>query len=224
MNAAEFRKLVAEHFSPKIRELGWKGSGFHFRKKPENHIGNLFGIQGSWYGGSVCCETAIHFDFMPDLAGLNFDKTTYASSLIRKRLSPNGDGDYHWNFSNNNEKNIESVNSIWNAFEKHGLTFYKDFNDFPHPFDKIKPEDLQVGKNHKILEKYFVINQIELTNLLKEINLILGNISLAKEFSKIGIERINEHSKSILIGNKNNKYYKLSEKHIEQLMKNMEIK
>ena len=152
---------------------------------------------------------------MPDLADLNFDKTTYASSLIRKRLSPNGYGDYHWNFSNNNEKNIESVNSIWNAFEKHGLTFYKDFNDFPHPFDKIKPEDLKVGKSHKILEKYFVVNQIELTNILKEINLILGNISLAKEFSIIGIERINEHSKRILTGNKNNKYYKLSEKHIE---------
>ncbi|WP_350289131.1 DUF4304 domain-containing protein [uncultured Croceitalea sp.] len=74
MNASEFRKLVAKHFSPKIRELGWKGSGFHFRKQPENHIGNLCGIQGSWYGGSVCCETAIYFDFIPDLAGLGFEK------------------------------------------------------------------------------------------------------------------------------------------------------
>ncbi|WP_397447865.1 DUF4304 domain-containing protein [Polaribacter sp. R77954] len=224
MNASEFKKLVAEHFSPKIRDLGWKGSGFHFRKMQENGIGNIFGIQGSWYGGEVCCETAINFEFMNKLYGIEFKKETYASSLIRKRLSPKGEGDHHWYFSNNIEKNIESVNSIWKAFEKHGLNFYNDFNNFPHPFDKIKPKDLKSGKSHKILGKYFVVNQIELTNILKELNLLLGNTRIAEEFSRVGLERINEHSKRILTGNKNNKYYKQSEKYIEKLIKNMKIK
>src|SRR5438270_411322 len=30
MNASEFKKLVNQHFSPNIRQLGWKGSGFTF--------------------------------------------------------------------------------------------------------------------------------------------------------------------------------------------------
>lgn len=223
MNASEFRKLVAKNFSPKIRELGWKGSGFHFRKKPENHIGNLFGIQGSWYGGSVCCETAIHFDFMPDLAGLNFEKSTYASSLIRKRLSPNGDGDYHWSFSNNLEKNIESVESIWNAFEKHGISFYDDFSNFPNPFDKIKPKDLRKDENYRILGKYYVGNYIELANLLKEVNIILDRKEMAMEFSKIGIERINKLSDRLLVGRKT-KSYRESERFIEMQIDKLKIK
>jgi len=223
MNAAEFKKLVATHFSPKIRDLDWKGSGFHFRKMQENQIGNIFGIQGSWYGGKVCCETAISFDFINKVDGIDFMKQTYASCLIRKRLSPIGEGDHHWYFSNNLEKNIESVNSIWKAFENYGLNFYKDFNSFPYPFDRIKPEDLKCGGNLKILEKYLVINQIELANILKEVNLLLGNLYLAKEFSLIGMQRINEHSKRILKGNKKNKYYIHSEKHIKELIKRMTI-
>ena len=222
MNAAEFKKLVAEHFSPKIRELGWKGSGFQYRKLTENHIGNLFGIQGSWYGGSVCCETAIHFDFMPDLAGLNFDKSTYASSLIRKRLSPNGDGDYHWSFSNDREKNIESVNSIWKAFEKHGTKFYNDFAVFPQPFDKIKPTDIQTSENYKILGKYYVGNNIELANLLKEINLLLGNKIIAKEFSEIGIAGVNKLGEKLLIGRKT-KSYRETERYLEMKIKELTV-
>ena len=223
MNASEFKKLVAKYFSPKIRELGWKGSGFHFRKKPDNHIGNLFGIQGSWYGGSVCCETAIHFDFMPDLAGLDFEKSTYASSLIRKRLTPNGDGDYHWSFSNNLEQNIESVKSIWNAFEKHGINFYDDFSAFPYPFDKIKPKDLRKDENYRILGKYYVRNYIELANLLKEVNIILDRKEMAIEFSEIGIERINKLSERLLIGRKT-KTYRESERFIEMQIDKLKIK
>ncbi|MFD0837224.1 DUF4304 domain-containing protein [Mariniflexile aquimaris] len=222
MNAAEFRKLVAEHFSPKIRELGWKGSGFHFRKNPENHIGNLFGIQGSWYGGSVCCETAIHFDFMLDMAGLTFDKITYASSLIRKRLSPKGEGDYHWNFSNDLKKNIESVNSIWDSFEKHGTRFYNDFANFPQPFDKIKPTDLRNSNNYKILGKYYVGNSIELANLLKEVNLLIGNQAQAREFSEIGIEGVNELGKRLLVGKKT-KSYRETERFIENQIKKLTV-
>lgn len=206
MKTAEFKKLIAQHFSPKIRKLGWKGSGFHYRKMDGKHIGNLFGIQGNWQGGSVCCETAIHFDFMEDLEGLPFEKSTYASALIRKRLSPKGEGDHHWYFSKNMERNIESVNSIWNSFELHAPKFYNDFTDFPHPFDKIKPSDLRINKNYKVLDKYFVVNQIEFANLLKEINLLLGNIESAKEFSQIGIEDLNELAKKLLIGRKTKSY------------------
>ncbi|MEP3209745.1 MAG: DUF4304 domain-containing protein [Maribacter sp.] len=202
MNASEFRKLVTKHFSPKIRELGWKGSGFSFKKIDDNHIVNLFGIQGSWMGGSVCCETAIHFDFYPD-----FEKMTYAGCIIRQRLSPKGEGDYHWNFSNKEERNIESINSIWTAFEKYGHKFYADFENFPSPFDKIKPNDLERTDRYKILGKYHIYNQIELARLLKDINLLIGNMPYAKSFSEYGIIRAEEMAKKMLVGRKTKAYY-----------------
>jgi len=174
MNASIFKKLVNKYFSPNIRQLNWKGSGFHFFQSNPNHVVNIFGIQGSWYGGSVCCGTAIHFDFIPDLAHKEIDisKTTYASCIIRNRLSPKGSGDYHWMFRDREEENIKSVNQIWEAFETHGLSFYNDFANFPYPFDNINPKDLEIAHNYKLLDKYHITNSIHLAWLLKEINLL----------------------------------------------------
>ena len=103
MNASEFKKLLIEYFSPNIKQLGWEGSGFHFYKHDPNHIVNIFGIQGAWYGGSVSSEKEVHFDFITDLAHKQIDisKISYATCIIRKRLSLKGPGDYRWTFRNN---------------------------------------------------------------------------------------------------------------------------
>jgi hypothetical protein len=207
MNASEFKKLVTNHFSPNIRKLGWKGSGFNFRKIEENHIINLFGIQGNWMGGSVCCETAIDFDFFSNLSGKkDINKLTYASCLIRERLTPSGIGDYHWEFSQNEEENILSIKEILQSFETHGTNFFKNFKNFPHPFDKIKPIDLKNDSNYKVLGKYFIYNQIEFARLLKDINILLGNKSIAQEFSDFGIQELNKFAKMRLVGRKTKSY------------------
>ena len=217
MNAVEFRKLIAKYFSLKIRELEWKGSGFHFRKIENNHVVKIFGLQVMWYGGSVCCETAIHFDFIPDLAGKPFNKTTYASCIIRERLSPKGKGDYHWEFKDNEEDNINSVNQIWDAFEKHGQRFYQEFDNFPKPFASITPKDFYQTNslgfgNKKILNKYDVYNDIDLVWLLKEINQLIGRNNFAKEFADIGVKMVYDHA---------NEMAKLTKRKVDQSYINM---
>ncbi len=199
MNASEFKKLVNKNFSPNIRQLDWKGSGFHFYKQDANHVVNIFGIQGSWHGGSVCCETAIHFDFIPDLAHKEIDitKITYANCIIRDRLSPKGMGDYHWTFRNNEEENLKSVNQIWNAFNTHGLTFYNDFANFPFPFDTIKPQDLKGNHSYKLLDKYYIPNSIHFAWLLQEINLFIGKLDTAKGFSEFGFRQAMENAEKM---------------------------
>ena len=219
MNSSEFRKLLAEYFSPKIRDLGWKDSGFHFRKAPVNHIGNLFGIQGSWYGGTVCCEVAIFFDFLNDL---EFEKSTYATSLIRERISPKGISDYHWRLGKSKDENIAIIDSIWNAFNVFGTSFYNDFSSFPHPFDKIEPGEIEENNNFRILGKYFVTNKIEFVYLLKEINNLLGNNGKAQEFSQIGLRYINELANDLLVGRKT-KSYRENEKFIENQIQRLKL-
>ncbi|GAB5398917.1 MAG: hypothetical protein Aureis2KO_05020 [Aureisphaera sp.] len=210
MDAAGFKKLVAKHFAPRIRKLDWKGSGFHFRKVEDNHVVKIFGLQGSWDGGSVCCETAIHFDFIPDLAGKPFDKATYASCIIRERLSPKGEGDYHWTFRDKEEDNVKSINQIWDAFETYGQRFYNDFNNFPEPFLSITPQDfnqtrfLGHGKKKrvKILDKYYIHNEIHLAWLLKEINSFLGKRDSALEFVELGMKMTYDHANEMAKSNK----------------------
>lgn len=196
MNASEFKKLINKTFATNIRQLGWKGSGFHFYKADPNHIVNIFGLQGSWTGGDVCCETAIHFDFIPDLAhnDINLSRTTYASCIIRQRLSPKGEGDYHWAFHDGVEQNLKSINQIWESFMTHGFRFYSDFEDFPKPFDSIKPSDIENSRNYRLLGKYYVMNHIELVWLLKEINVFIGRNPTAKEFASLGLKMALAHA------------------------------
>jgi hypothetical protein len=198
MNASEFRKLVNKTFATNIRQLGWRGSGFHFYRSDPNHVVNIFGLQGSWTGGGVCCETAVHFDFIPDLAHSNIDvsKTTYASCIIRQRLSPKGEGDYHWTFRDREEENLKSINQIWNSFKTHGLKFYADFENFPKPFDSIKPGDIRKSVTYKILNKYYV-QTIHLAWLLKEVNVFIGRKPTAKEFADVGLKMALAHADSM---------------------------
>jgi len=191
MNSAEFKKLVTRYFSPKIREMGWKGSGFNFYKIENNHIVNIFSFQGSWTGGSVCCENAIFFDFMKLYHVETIDKISSAHCIIRQRLSPKGDGDYHWKFKAKEEDNVKSISEILDSFTKHGNNFYRSFNNFPDPFDKITVEDLKRDKNYKIYGKYFILNQLQLIWYLKEINKFLGRVQIANEFMAYGKEETN---------------------------------
>lgn len=198
--------------------MGWKGSGFNFRKMEDNHIVKIFGMQGSWAGGSVCCETAIHFDFIPDLAGRSNDKTTYGSCIIRKRLSPKGEGDYHWPFGNKEEETIKSIHQIWKTFKTYGPSFYDDFDNFPIPFDSIKVQDLS-DRNYKLLGKYHIHNHINFAWLLKEINQFIGNIESAKDFAEFGIQETIGHAHSMAKDNRG----RIDQEYIEINRKRFEI-
>jgi Domain of unknown function (DUF4304) len=195
MNAAEFRKLSNAYLAPRMRELGWQGSGFDFRDFGSAPLVKILGIQGTWHGGSVCCETAIYYDFFnKGISGkIDVKKIRYYSGIIRKRLSPRGGGDYWWTFRDKPEDNIASIDQIWNAFITHGLAFYKDFENFPEPFLNISPRDLKgnVWGPFKLLGKYHIENDLLFTYFLQEFNKYIDRPSIAGGFSAYGIERTN---------------------------------
>lgn len=224
MNSSEFKKLSTKYLAPRLREKGWKGSGFNFYKITDNHIIQIFGIQGSWYGGSVCCETAIHFDFLTDLAGKPLpNNISYASCLVRQRLTPKGEGDYHWTFRDNEADNIKSLNQIFDALEKFGGQFYKDFENFPEPFDKIKPNDFLTNKRVVLLNKYYIYNEFFFLSLLKEINLKIMRPEVAKEFSEIGIDQATKYYQKLIDETKSKKQKELTKDFLSNLITGLKI-
>ncbi|MEZ4687965.1 MAG: hypothetical protein R3B47_18445 [Bacteroidia bacterium] len=137
----------------------------------------------------------MHFDFFPDLAGRHFSKTTQASCLFRKRLTPSGQGDYHWGFHDNDELNIISINQIWDTFERVGLSFYKDFNEFPKPFDSVTPEDF-LNTSHDVLGQYRISNDSPYALwLFKEINTFLGRPQTASKFAEMVQAKVYDSAK-----------------------------
>lgn len=189
MNEAEIERLVEEHFAPRIREAGWTGSGFNYRKTEENHLVKVFGIQFNWESQTICCETAIHFDFLP-----YHDKIEYSACLIRERLTPNGEFDYFWELSLKENDNINIINEIWEVFNKRSYLFYESFEQFPHPFDNLTLHDFEnlMNGNFKLLNRYYIFYKIDFIWLLTEINRFIGKQEIAAEFSRFGMNIVRE--------------------------------
>jgi Domain of unknown function (DUF4304) len=218
-------KQTTKYLAPRLREKGWKGSGFNFYRTTDNSIIHILGIQGSWYGGSVCCETAIHFDFIPDLTGkTDPSKISYASCLLRQRLSPKGEGDYHWTFRDSVEDNVKSLNQIFEALEKFGENFYQDFKNFPSPFERIKPNDFLNDKRVVLLDKYYVYSEFNFIWLLKEINLKINRTEIAKEFSEIGIDKASKYYNKLIDETKSKKQKELTKDILDNLINQMIVK
>ena len=191
MTAAKFKRLVNKHFKPEVEKIGWTGSDFNYRKFEENHLIKVFGMYGSWMGGCVYCETGIHYDFLPIYYGNNnsIEKISVTECLIRPRLSVGT-----WNFYEEKEKNIEQVEGILNAFLTVGKLFYADFENFPEPFDNIKANEVY-EKNYLLMGKYHIDNPTDFVMMLKDINLHIGRLDKAKEFSERGIKAQKNQSK-----------------------------
>lgn len=52
LKGPEFKKLITKYLTPRLRELGFSGSGFNFRKQSGNYI-HAIQIHGNKYGGEA---------------------------------------------------------------------------------------------------------------------------------------------------------------------------
>lgn len=119
ISSTEFRKHISKILSGKLKELGFKGSGFNYIMDSEHFVFTI-GIQASRYGGQCCTEFGIQPKTV-DTNGyekLNFKKLKYYNCEFRTRLSPKGQGDYWWKYSELENRNIEIANDILNVIEK----------------------------------------------------------------------------------------------------------
>ena len=64
LNSAEFKKLVSKHFAPFLRENGWKGTGFIYRRFKSNNIIEVLEFSPDKYGGKFGIALGVHFDFI----------------------------------------------------------------------------------------------------------------------------------------------------------------
>jgi len=88
ITSADFKKHISKTLSQSLKELGFKGSGFSYRKESENFI-FIIGIQASQYGGKCCVELGIHPKEITDLfdSEINFKTLKYYECEFRARLT-----------------------------------------------------------------------------------------------------------------------------------------
>ena len=96
-----FFNILKEEFAPRLRNIGFKGSGQNFRRL-NGEIINTINIQGHKYGGSCAVNLGLHLSFLPvnwsdQLPDVKTIKEVDCE--FRKRLAPKNKGDYWWKYT-----------------------------------------------------------------------------------------------------------------------------
>jgi hypothetical protein len=145
LKGSEFKKYITKYLSPKLRELGFKGSGFNFRKFAGNYI-HTIQFFGDKYGGRCWVEVGIHLDFLPDSLHkpIEIKKIKTIGCFTRHSLHlENGNQMVDYGVDELEAK--ESIDLIFNIIIKSGIPYFNLFNSFPAPFNNISLVDLKKG-------------------------------------------------------------------------------
>jgi hypothetical protein len=128
ITAAEFKKQIAKPLGNKLRGLGFKGSGFHYRMECAEFVFAI-GIQPKG---------------IPAINGqpLDLNKLTYSQCELRSRLSYKNKGDKWWPFSDDLQKNLAVANEIFALIEQQAVPVFKLFKEKPFVLDRIELKDM----------------------------------------------------------------------------------
>jgi hypothetical protein len=97
----QFHEHLRQAFAPRLRALGFKGSGQNFLRVTGEVI-HAITIQGNKYGGSCCVNLGIHTTFLPvNVAGAPPDLKRFreVDCEFRRRLAPANKIDHWWKYS-----------------------------------------------------------------------------------------------------------------------------
>ena len=182
-STSEFKKSVTTHFAPNIRKLGFKGTGFLYKKVNE-HYTNV--IQFEAYkrlGGAVRMLLGVYFQHMdfigvPIIERLPVNKVRVYDCDICFFLSPHSSGQW-WTYAETLEGNRDVIYKIWNMFLLIGIPFFDEFENYPKPFTQISLNDLKNVDTSKLWLRYDV-PIIRLLYIIVQVEIQQGNLTKAK--------------------------------------------
>ncbi|WMI64794.1 DUF4304 domain-containing protein [Aestuariibaculum sp. YM273] len=173
LKTSEFKKIITKNLSPKIRKLGFSGSGFKFIKKIDNGYVHIFELTATKYGGGCEIFVGVHLDFLPASYWLkkNINKMNIHDCFLVKRITLPNDNPIFY-YGNTENEAIETTEYILQAFNNHGLTFLNNFTNFPLPFDKINLEKI-MNKSVDFLNQENILDgqhELSIVRILQKIN------------------------------------------------------
>lgn len=143
ITGAEFIEILDENFTPFMKSLGFKGrkNKFYKHEKPFIHCLHVFKDK---YGGNCGLTIGVHLDFLEQRIGTEIpvpSKLMADDCLFTKSVDmDNGNSWYYYGLSK--EEGRETVDIMINMIKKNAIPFFQLFNSYPHPFDKIKSNDI----------------------------------------------------------------------------------
>ncbi|MCJ8288820.1 MAG: DUF4304 domain-containing protein [Crocinitomicaceae bacterium] len=124
ISSKEFKVAVKEYFAPQLRKEGWKGTGFDFYKN-ESPLFYVLSFIPNKYGGSFYIEIGIHYSFITDIEGLQFNsKKLKTYELDFRRRLKDEDNNVEWQYPSDIESCSDILDQIWGTLETDGTCFF----------------------------------------------------------------------------------------------------
>ncbi len=190
MEAKEiFYKILKEDFAPKLREIGFKGSGQNFRRI-NGEVINTINVQANKYGGSCAVNLGIHLTFLPlsvDDKMPDIKKIKEIDCEFRLRLAPKNKDDYWWKYGGLLDSPSKTINHLIKTYFTYGESQFEKYNTV----DKIS----SLISIEEIIKKDFIdifdgITCQRGALVMARIHEHLGNTSIAGKFAQAGLDNL----------------------------------
>lgn len=185
----EFLQVIKDEFAPRLRDIGFKGSGHNF-KRINNEIINIINIQVNKYGGSYAVNLGLHLTFLPvswstELPDVK--KIKVPDCEFTMRLAPKNKSDYWWKYKGIFCIPSKNARHLVETYFKYGEKNFQDFktiDDFitMFPIEKIKKDKYSNNFREKGVQR----GALTMARIYKH----LGQIDTAKIFAKVGLDNI----------------------------------
>jgi len=202
MNAKEtFFDCLKSEFSPRLRAVGFTGSGQNFHRTRDEVI-QVINIQVNKYGGSCCVNLGLHMTFLA-IAGENLlanpKKLKVTSCEFRWRLAPPGTTDYWWGYEEGVSAHLpytmeggrgtgptDKARHLIAIYEAYGEPRFKSVMTVEAVAQLFQPEDI-ISKKQLPLYSY---PPARAALTMARIHRYLGKKELARQFAEVGLENI----------------------------------
>jgi hypothetical protein len=128
-----------DNFAPVVREMGFKGSGRHFRRLDGEFVQTV-NLQGSQYGGKFAVNLGLQPVNIPDVVGREIDPKAIKEidCVFRNRLTYDGH-DTWWSYGEDPKSKQESAVSSAQLFREKALLHFHERMQFA---ENISPEEI----------------------------------------------------------------------------------
>lgn len=189
MDKKVFYDVLKKEFAPKLREIGFKGSGQNFYRAKDDVI-NIINIQANKYGGSCAVNLGLHLSFLPTNTGMDLPEIRNIKEYdceFRMRLAPRNKMDYWWKYGGLLNSPTKNARHLIKTYFEYGEPHFKEFDEVEKIASMLTLEDIENNDYIKVFGG--VVPQCGALAMAR-IHKHIGNISEAKEFARVGLKNI----------------------------------
>ena len=184
-----FYGLLRDEFAPKLRELGFKGSGSNFRRV-RGEVINTINIQGRRHGGSSAVNLGLHLTFLPVNWKDELPDTKKVKEIdceFRTRLAPRGRNDYWWKYGGLLDSTSKQISHLVDTYLDVGEPAFSRYDTVEKVANMISIDQIFTDK---YIDAFGGVTEVRAALTMARIHEHLGNFDLARAFAAAGMTNI----------------------------------